>query len=194
MKKIFNHRKYYPYLPLQLKDRTWPDKVISQSPVWCSVDLRDGNQALIEPMSVDQKIIFFDLLVRVGFKEIEVGFPAASQTDFDFVRYLIEKDKIPNDVTIQVLTQAREDLIKRTYESLRGATKAIVHVYNSTSTFKGKKFSSSIKMELDLLQSMVQNGSRSMLKNNQRLNGIFNTLQKVLQALKLIMHLMFVIQ
>ena len=194
MKKIFNHRKYYPYLPLQLKDRTWPDKVISQSPVWCSVDLRDGNQALIEPMSVDQKIIFFDLLVRVGFKEIEVGFPAASQTDFDFVRYLIEKDKIPNDVTIQVLTQAREDLIKRTYESLRGATKAIVHVYNSTSTVQRKKFSSSIKMELDLLQSMVQNGSRSMLKNNQRLNGIFNTLQKVLQALKLIMHLMFVIQ
>jgi len=157
MKKIFNHRKYYPYLPLQLKDRTWPDKVISQSPVWCSVDLRDGNQALIEPMSVDQKIIFFDLLVRVGFKEIEVGFPAASQTDFDFVRYLIEKDKIPNDVTIQVLTQAREDLIKRTYESLRGATKAIVHVYNSTSTVQRKKV---FKLDKDGIRSIAINGAK----------------------------------
>ena len=105
----FNHRKYQPHLPLQLSDRTWPDKVIEAAPNWCSVDLRDGNQALIEPMTVAQKLKLFDLLLRVGFKEIEIGFPAASQTDFDFVRCLIEDNLIPDDVTVQVLTQARED-------------------------------------------------------------------------------------
>ncbi len=157
MKKIFNHQKYYPYLPLKLADRTWPDKVISESPYWCSVDLRDGNQALIEPMTVNQKIIFFDLLVRVGFKEIEVGFPAASQIDFDFVRYLIEKNKIPDDVTIQVLTQARQDLIKRSYESLRGVKKAIVHVYNSTSTTQREKV---FKLNKDGVKSIAVNGAR----------------------------------
>lgn len=129
----FDHRKYRPYLPVQLRDRTWPDQVINAAPIWCSVDLRDGNQALIDPMNVEEKKRLFALLVKVGFKEIEVGFPAASQPDFDFVRALIEENRIPDDVTIQVLTQAREDLIERTYEALRGARRAVVHVYNSTS-------------------------------------------------------------
>ena len=135
----FDHTKYSPYLPLQLSDRTWPDKVIEKAPCWCSVDLRDGNQALIEPMTVAQKLTLFELLVKVGFKEIEVGFPAASQTDFDFVRCLIEEQLIPDDVKVQVLTQAREDLISRSYESLKGVKQAIVHVYNSTSTVQREK-------------------------------------------------------
>lgn len=135
----FNHQKYMPFPPVALTDRTWPDQVISRAPRWCSVDLRDGNQALIEPMSVNQKKQMFDLLLEVGFKEIEVGFPAASQPDFDFVRYLIEEDRIPDDVTIQVLTQARPELIARTYESLKGARRAIVHVYNSTSVVQRQK-------------------------------------------------------
>ncbi|MBT8149248.1 MAG: 2-isopropylmalate synthase, partial [Gammaproteobacteria bacterium] len=137
--KQYSHTKYRPHLPLSLSDRTWPDRVIERAPHWCSVDLRDGNQALIEPMTVAQKLRLFDLLVRVGFKEIEVGFPAASQTDFDFVRELIEKDLVPADVTLQVLVQAREDLIARTYESVRGVRRAIVHVYNSTSTVQREK-------------------------------------------------------
>ncbi|KAB1643635.1 2-isopropylmalate synthase [Gulosibacter chungangensis] len=120
----------------KLPDRTWPDKVITEAPRWCAVDLRDGNQALIDPMSPERKMVMFDLLVRMGYKEIEVGFPSASQTDFDFLRRLIDEEKIPEDVTIQVLTQAREHLVKRTYESLRGAKRAIVHLYNSTSTLQ----------------------------------------------------------
>src|SRR5688572_8087169 len=127
-------KKYRPFAPIDLSARTWPDKVIKTPPLWCSVDLRDGNQALIEPMDAARKRRMFDLLVRTGFKEIEVGFPAASQTDFDFVRELIERNLIPDDVIIQVLTQARPELIERTYESLRGAKRAIVHLYNSTST------------------------------------------------------------
>ncbi|HAG93232.1 MAG: 2-isopropylmalate synthase [Pseudomonadales bacterium] len=129
----FDHRKYAPYLPIQLTDRTWPDQVITQAPAWCSVDLRDGNQALIEPMSVAEKKRLFALLVKVGFKEIEVGFPAASQPDFDFVRAIIEEGMVPDDVTIQVLTQSRPELIKRSFDALQGARKAIVHLYNSTS-------------------------------------------------------------
>jgi 2-isopropylmalate synthase len=130
----FNHKKYRAFAPIQKTDRRWPNHVISVAPDWCSVDLRDGNQALIEPMSPSQKLEMFKLLVDVGFKEIEVGFPAASAPDFDFVRQLIEEDLIPDDVTIQVLTQAREPLISRSFESLKGAKKAIVHLYNSTST------------------------------------------------------------
>src|ERR1700704_6235834 len=125
--------KYRPFSPIDLQNRTWPSRVISAPPLWCSVDLRDGNQALIEPMDGARKRRMFDMLVKTGFKEIEVGFPAASQTDFDFVREIIERGLIPDDVTIQVLTQARPELIARTYESLRGARRAIVHVYNSTS-------------------------------------------------------------
>jgi 2-isopropylmalate synthase len=129
----FNHAKYQPFAPIKIDQRTWPDQVITQAPTWCSVDLRDGNQALIEPMSVEQKKQLFSLLVKVGFKEIEVGFPAASQPDFDFVRWLIEENKVPSDVTLQVLTQARDELIERTFESLKGARRAVVHLYNSTS-------------------------------------------------------------
>jgi 2-isopropylmalate synthase len=125
--------KYRPYPPVELPNRTWPTKAITEAPIWCSVDLRDGNQALIDPMNSSRKQRLFDLLLAIGFKEIEIGFPAASQTEFDFVRQLIEQDLIPDDVTIVVLTQAREELIERTYESLRGAKQAIVHLYNSTS-------------------------------------------------------------
>ncbi len=130
---IHRYRPYHEIISVDLPDRTWPSKRIDVAPRWCAVDLRDGNQALIDPMSPERKRVMFDMLVRMGFKEIEVGFPSASQTDFDFVRSLIEEDVIPDDVTIQVLTQAREHLIKRTYESLKGAKRAIVHLYNSTS-------------------------------------------------------------
>ncbi|MBX2864181.1 MAG: 2-isopropylmalate synthase, partial [Leptolyngbyaceae cyanobacterium MAG.088] len=125
-------KKYRPFQPIQLSDRTWPSRTITQPPTWLSTDLRDGNQALAQPMSIDQKLRFFELLVQIGFKEIEVGFPSASATEFEFVRRLITENRIPNDVTIQVLTQARESLIQRTFESLQGAKQAIVHVYNAT--------------------------------------------------------------
>ncbi len=131
--------KYVPFheqIKVELAERTWPSKTITEAPRWCAVDLRDGNQALIDPMSPERKLKMFQLLVRMGYKEIEVGFPSASQTDFDFVRLLIEQDHIPEDVTIQVLTQARDSLIERTYESLRGARRAIVHFYNSTSVLQ----------------------------------------------------------
>lgn len=131
--------KYVPFhkqIKVSLPDRTWPDKLITQAPRWCAVDLRDGNQALIDPMSPERKLKMFQLLVNMGYKEIEVGFPSASQTDFDFVRQLIEENHIPDDVTIQVLTQARDHLIERTYESIKGSKKAIVHFYNSTSVLQ----------------------------------------------------------
>jgi 2-isopropylmalate synthase len=127
-------QKYRAFAPVLLVDRTWPNQVITRPPVWCSVDLRDGNQALIEPMDAERKLRMFMLLLKTGFKEIEIGFPAASQTDFDFVRKLVEEKLIPDDVTVQVLTQAREPLIRRTFESLRGVNRAIMHLYNSTST------------------------------------------------------------
>ncbi|MFT4029467.1 MAG: 2-isopropylmalate synthase [Protaetiibacter sp.] len=130
---IHRYRPYHEQFRVELPDRTWPDRRIETAPLWCAVDLRDGNQALIDPMSPERKRIMFELLVRMGYKQIEVGFPSASQTDFDFVRLLIEEGLIPDDVTIQVLTQAREELITRTYEAIRGAKQAIVHLYNSTS-------------------------------------------------------------
>ena len=130
--------KYSAFKPIELKNRKWPSKIIKNAPIWCSVDLRDGNQALIEPMGSERKNRMFNLLCKLGFKEIEVGFPSASQTDFDFVRDLIENKKIPSDVNIQVLTQAREELIIKTFESLKDASKAIVHFYNSTSTLQRK--------------------------------------------------------
>ena len=123
--------KYQTFAPINLPDRTWPSRVITKAPIWCSVDLRDGNQALIEPMSVERKLRFFEQLVKIGFKEIEVGFPSASQTDYDFVRKLVDEKRIPDDVTIIVLTQSREDLIARTVESAAGAKQAIVHLYNA---------------------------------------------------------------
>src|SRR5689334_15436735 len=130
----FHH--YRPFTPIPLPDRTWPGTAITRAPRWCSVDLRDGNQALIDPMDLERKRRMFDLLVQCGFKEIEVGFPSASQPDFDFVRLLIEQDLIPDDVMIQVLTQARPELIERTFESVRGAPRALIHLYNSTSTLQ----------------------------------------------------------
>jgi len=126
-------RKYRPFPPIQLPDRQWPSRVITQAPRWCSVDLRDGNQALIEPMGADRKLRMFEMLVQLGFREIEVGFPAASQTDFDFVRFLVDQRLIPDQVAIQVLTQSREALIRRSFEALRGVKKAVMHLYNSTS-------------------------------------------------------------
>ena len=130
---ISPREKYRPFPQVRLTDRQWPNRTITQPPIWCSVDLRDGNQSLIEPMGLDRKMRMFDALLKMGFKEIEVGFPSASQTDFDFVRYLIEGNRIPDGVTIQVLTQSREELIRRTFESLKGVKSAIVHLYNSTS-------------------------------------------------------------
>jgi 2-isopropylmalate synthase len=125
--------KYRPFLPPPLEDRTWPSRRITKAPRWCSVDLRDGNQALIDPMDPSRKVKLFETLVQAGFREIEVGFPSASQTDLDFIRQIIEEDRVPEDVTIQVLVQCRPELIEKTYESLRGAHRAIVHFYNSTS-------------------------------------------------------------
>ncbi|MFM2241309.1 MAG: 2-isopropylmalate synthase [Verrucomicrobiota bacterium] len=125
--------KYRPFLPVHLPDRTWPDQVIDHAPIWCSVDLRDGNQALPQPMSIEEKLEFFDLLCRVGFKQIEIGFPSAADTEFNFCRRLIEENRIPEDVTIQILVQTRDHLIRRSFEAIAGAKKAIVHIYNSTS-------------------------------------------------------------
>ena len=140
MTKIINDSvsKYKPFKAIEISDRKWPNESIKKTPIWCSVDLRDGNQALIEPMGEERKLRMFKLLLEIGFKEIEVGFPSASQTDFDFVRKIIDDNLIPADVTIQALTQARPELIERTFESLRGAKKAVVHVYNSTSTLQRK--------------------------------------------------------
>ena len=131
---MLNHpeTKYRPFVPTEIRDRTWPDNRLIHPPIWLSTDLRDGNQALIDPMSIDQKLQLFQLLVEIGFKEIEVAFPSASQTEFDFVRSLIEQQLIPDDVTIQVLTPSRPHLICRTFEALQGAPRAIVHLYNAT--------------------------------------------------------------
>src|SRR5262245_64824583 len=127
-----NVHKYRPYDTVEIADRTWPDVVLERAPTWCSTDLRDGNQALVNPMDAARKRRFFELLVRLGVKEIEVGFPSASKTDFDFCRVLVEEELIPDDTTIAVLTQARPELIERTYESIEGARRAIVHLYHST--------------------------------------------------------------
>lgn len=133
---MLNYKRYKRNPVVDFPERTWPNKEIEKAPIWCSVDLRDGNQALIEPMVVQEKIEFFNLLVKLGFKEIEVGFPSASQIEYDFLRQLVERNLIPDDVTIQVLVQCREHLIRRTFESLEGVKKAIVHIYNSTSTLQ----------------------------------------------------------
>ena len=157
----FDYKKYKPFPQIDLEGRTWPDQLITEAPTWCSVDLRDGNQALIEPMSVEQKKKMFELLVQVGFKDIEVGFPAASQPDFDFVRSLILEGRIPEDVTIQVLTQARPELIQRTFDSLKGARKAIMHVYNSTSVVQRQKV---FKTDKAGIVEIAVNGAREVLR------------------------------
>ena len=138
MKAHMNAKKYRPIPAIPIANRVWPTKTITQAPVWCSVDLRDGNQALIDPMGIETKLAFFDLLVKVGFKEIEVGFPSASDTEYEFIRRLIEEKRIPDDVTIQVLCQAREKLVRRTMESIKGAPSVIFHIYNSTSPAQRK--------------------------------------------------------
>ncbi|GAA0188359.1 2-isopropylmalate synthase [Glutamicibacter creatinolyticus] len=163
--------KYVPFqdqIEVNLPDRTWPDKYITKAPRWCAVDLRDGNQALIDPMSPERKHKMFDLLVQMGFKEIEVGFPSASQTDFDFVRQLIEQDRIPEDVTIQVLTQSREHLIERTYQALEGAKQAIVHLYNSTSILQREVV---FRQDEDGIVDIAVQGARLCKKYEEQLSG-----------------------
>jgi 2-isopropylmalate synthase len=161
----FDHRKYRPAPRVQLPNRQWPDRVIERAPIWASVDLRDGNQALMEPMGVAEKRRLWQLLVRLGIKEIEVGFPAASQPDFDFVRWLIEGRQIPEDVTIQVLVQARQDLIRRTFEALEGAPRAIVHVYNSTSPVQREWVFGS---DREGVKAMASQGARWVLEESRR--------------------------
>lgn len=166
--------KFHKYVPFQdqievaLPDRTWPDKVIEKAPLWCAVDLRDGNQALIDPMGPERKLRMFQLLVGMGFKEIEVGFPSASQTDYDFVRQLIEGDHIPDDVTIQVLTQSREHLIERTFEALEGADRAIVHLYNSTSVLQRRVV---FRQDEDGIVDIATSGARLVKKFEEQLEG-----------------------
>lgn len=160
--------RYTPFTPIALPDRTWPDKVITQAPRWCAVDLRDGNQALIDPMTPARKLKMFQLLVQIGFKEIEVGFPSASQTDFDFVRLLIDDNHIPDDVVIQVLTQSREALIERTFEAIDGAPQAIVHLYNSTSTLQRR-----VVFDLDRegIKDIAVHGAQLCQKFAEQLTG-----------------------
>jgi 2-isopropylmalate synthase len=153
--------KYRPFPPVALPDRLWPSRTITKAPVWCSVDLRDGNQSLIEPMGLDRKLRMFKALIDMGFKEIEVGFPSASQTDFDFVRHLIEHKLIPSDVTIQVLTQAREELIRRTFDSLKDCRSAIVHLYNSTSELQRRVV---FKLDRKGIIDIAVNGARLIRK------------------------------
>ena len=133
---MLNYQRYRRNPVVDYPEREWPNKEIEKAPVWCSVDLRDGNQALIDPMVVQEKIEMFEFLIKLGFKEIEIGFPAASQIEFDFLRQLIERKMIPDDVRVQVLTQCREELIDRTFEAIEGCSQAIVHIYNSTSTLQ----------------------------------------------------------
>jgi 2-isopropylmalate synthase len=157
--------KYRPFVPIVLKDRTWPDVVIDRAPRWCSVDLRDGNQALIDPMDPARKLKMFSELVKMGFKEIEVGFPAASQPDFDFCRQLIEQDLIPDDVHIQVLVQCRQELIERTYEAIAGAPRAIVHFYNSTNPLQREVV---FGLDQEGIKSIAVNGRRCARSSKRR--------------------------
>ena len=166
-------KKYKPFKPINLVDRSWPNNLLTEAPRWCSVDLRDGNQALIEPMSVEKKIRMFELLCNIGFKEIEVGFPAASQTDYDFVRILIEDKKIPNDVTIQVLTQSRDHIIKKTFESLEGVKRAIVHFYNSTSTLQRKVVFNKDKKGIKKIATDGANLIKELSSANQETEWLF---------------------
>jgi 2-isopropylmalate synthase len=162
--------RYTPFTPIDLPDRTWPAKTIAEAPLWCAVDLRDGNQALIDPMSPARKRRMFELLVSMGYKEIEVGFPAASQTDYDFIRQIIEDDLIPDDVTIQVLTQARDELIHRTFDSVRGAKQAIVHLYNSTSTLQRRVV---FGLDRDGITAIATNGARLCRKLSESMGDTY---------------------
>lgn len=165
---VHKYRPFSEQIAVDLPDRTWPDRTITRAPRWCAVDLRDGNQALIDPMDTERKLAMFDLLVRMGYKEIEVGFPAASQTDFDFVRALINDEHIPNDVTIQVLVQCREHLIARTFEAIQGAGRAIVHFYNSTSVLQRRVV---FNRDEDGIVDIAVQGARLCAKYEEQLAG-----------------------
>jgi len=160
--------RYRPFTPIDIPDRTWPTTVITKAPRWCAVDLRDGNQALIDPMTPSRKLRMFQLLVSMGYKEIEVGFPSASQTDFDFVRQIIEEDLIPDDVVIQVLTQSREHLIERTFESIQGSKQAIVHLYNSTSTLQRRVV---FGLDMDGIRDIAVHGAQLCQKFADEMSG-----------------------
>ncbi len=166
--KTMRFEHYSPFVPIVLADRTWPDRVIDRAPTWCSVDLRDGNQALIDPMDPVRKLRMFEELVAMGFKEIEVGFPSASQPDFDFLRKLIEDDLIPDDVWIQVLTQCRPELIERTYEGLRGVPRAIVHFYNSTNPLQREVV---FRLDKEGIKDVAVEGARTCKEHEARLAG-----------------------
>jgi 2-isopropylmalate synthase len=161
----FDHTKYRPFTVIKNPNRRWPSKQITRAPTWCAVDLRDGNQALIEPMNISQKQKMWALLIKLGFKEIEIGFPSASQPDFDFCRWLIEENQIPSDVKIQALTQARPELIERTYEALKGAKQAIVHVYNSTSPVQREKV---FKLDKQGIIAIATTGARKVLDESKK--------------------------
>src|SRR5437588_5571493 len=171
--------KYRPFPPVQLPDRRWPDRVLKNAPIWCSVDLRDGNQALAVPMNVSQKLELFQTLVNCGFKEIEVGFPSASNTEFTFNRRLIEENRAPKDVWLQVLVQAREDLIERTFESLEGAKKVIIHLYNSTSPAQRRVVFGMSKKES---AGMAVRGAKLIRERLPRLKGTKVMLQYSLES------------
>lgn len=162
------HKKYRPFQPIVMPDRTWPSKTITKAPKWCSVDLRDGNQSLIVPMSIEEKMDMFRLLISTGFKEIEVGFPSASQVEFDFLRKLIDERVIPDDVTVQVLTQAREHLIKKTFDALKGSKSAVVHMYNSTSTLQRKVV---FRMDRDEIISLAVKGAECIRHEAEKIEG-----------------------
>ena len=162
----YDYRRYPAFrFAADLPDRTWPDQKLERAPLWCSVDLRDGNQALIDPMTIPKKLRFWELLIKCGFREIEIGFPSAAQVEFDFTRKLIEEDRIPDQVTVQVLTQARKHLIERTYESLEGVKRAIVHVYNSTSKVQRDK---AYKMSKQEIMDIAVNGAIMVKENAAR--------------------------
>ena len=157
----YANKKYIPFQPVKMTNREWPDKVITKAPVWCSVDLRDGNQALVTPMQLDEKLLMFKTLVDIGFKEIEVGFPSASDTEYEILRTLIEGNYIPDDVTVQVLVQARAELIKKTFEAVKGAKNVIIHFYNSTSTLQRKVV---FKKDMDGIVDIAVEGARLIRK------------------------------
>ena len=162
--------KYIPFEPIDIPDRTWPSKTIKEAPVWCSVDLRDGNQALIDPMNLEQKLEMFKTLVDIGIKEIEVGFPAASETEYEFLRTLIEKDMIPDDVTVQVLTQCRDHIIRRTFEAVKGAPRAVIHFYNSTSVAQREQVFHKRREEI---KKIATDGARLVKQLSQEYEGNF---------------------
>ena len=165
------YKKYIPFKQIDLPDREWPTKVITKAPTWCSVDLRDGNQALIDPMNLEEKLEFFHALCDMGFKEIEIGFPSASETEYEICRELIEGNHIPDDVTIQVLVQAREHLIKKTFEAIKGAKNVIVHFYNSTSTLQRKVV---FKKDMDGIIDIAVEGAKLIKELTDNYDGDTN--------------------